>query len=334
MSIKMEDIASVLGVSKVTVSRALNGKEGVSEELRERIVSKANEMGYQMNVFASALKTNKMHSVGILISERYFGEGDFFYLEIYKHMGIDLTKKGYTSSFHILSNEEEDALKIPKMITDGIIDGVLLLGELHKDYIKAIDHYEIPKLFVDYYNSQFRHIDSVLTDNYFSFYNFTNDIVKEGYKEISYVGSIKATASIMDRYMGYQKAMIENNLDANIQQIEDRPLDQAFIFVEIPEKLPEVFMCNCDYTAYILLKDLQEKGIKVPQDVQIVGFDDTLYSRISTPTITTKHVDLQLIASTAVKFIIKKIENKSRNYGRVIVDTKRIDRESFEFKKS
>ncbi len=328
----MEDIALALGVSKVTVSRALNGKEGVGEELREKIVSKANEMGYQMNVFASALRTNKMHSVGILISERYFGEGDFFYLEIYKHMGIDLTKKGYTSSFHILTQEEENDLIIPKMITDGIVDGVLLLGEMHKDYISTIDKFEIPKLFVDYYNSQFRHIDSVLTDNYFSFYNFTNDIIKEGYKNISFVGTIKATASIMDRYMGYQKAMIENNLESYIKQYEDRPEDESFIFVDVDDQaLPEVFMCNCDYTAYILLDALKEKGLFVPKDVKIVGFDDTLYSRLSSPTITTKHVDLEQIARTSIKFIVKKIENKSKKYGRVIVDTKRIDRESFVF---
>lgn len=331
MAVKMDDIARELNVSKVTVSRALNNKEGVGEDLRKKIVEKANEMGYQMNVFASALKTNKMHSVGILISERYFGEGDFFYLEIYKHMGIDLTKRGYTSSFHILTTKEEDELSIPKMITDGIIDGVLLLGELHKDYIEAIDKYEIPKLFVDYYNSKFRHIDSVLTDNYFSFYNFTNDIINEGYKDILFVGTIKATASIMDRYMGYQKAMIENNLSDYCKYIYDRPMDEKFIFVEVPDELPEVFMCNNDYTAYTLIKELNKNGIEVPKDVKVTGFDDTLYSKLSKPSITTKHVDLESIAKTSIKFITKKIENKSKRYGRVIVDTKRIDRDSFKF---
>ncbi len=334
MIVKMEDIAFALGVSKVTVSRALNDKEGVGEDLRQQIKAKAKQMGYQMNKVASALKTKHMHSVGILISERYFGEEDFFYVEIYKYIGIELTQRGYTSSFHILSLEDERNLIMPKMITGSNVDGVLVLGELDKQYIKSIDNFQLPKLFVDYYNSEFRHIDSVLTDNYFSFYNFTCDVIKEGYKEITYVGTIQATSSIMDRYMGYQKAMVEHNLLENIAQIDDREQtnEDGLIEINIPEKLPQVFMCNCDYTAYVLLNELNERNIKVPEDVQITGFDDTLYSRLTKPAITTKKVDLKEIARTSVKFITKKIGDSQKRYGRIIIDTKRKDRQSFVFK--
>ncbi len=332
-NVTMQDIADKLGVTKVTVSKALGDKEGVSEELRIKIKETASNMGYKFNFFGRALKSNKSFNIGIIVAEKFFDNEKAFYNNIYKKLCLSLDKLQYTNSLHILTEENENNLIMPNMTTFNKVDGLIILGKLEHSYISKLLEEKIQILFLDYYTAEFN-IDSVITDNFFGSYQLTNYLLVNGFKTFHFVGSIKATSSIQDRYLGYCKALIEYDKTKSINNIiEDRDEHGNLIDIEIPKKLPDAFVCNCDITAFHLIEKLKELGINVPKDVSVVGFDNDIFSTLSNPQLTSYEVNIDKMVHTATKFITKKI-SKSKSYGRILVDGKLIIRDSVQLVKT
>lgn len=115
-NITMRDIANKLGVSSVTVSKALNDKEGVSEELKQKIKALAGEMGYRYNSAAKSIKDGLSKNIGVLIPERFTGMSHSFYLRVYQQISLLLDQYGYFGILNILSNEDEELLNFPGSI--------------------------------------------------------------------------------------------------------------------------------------------------------------------------------------------------------------------------
>ncbi len=330
-SVTMQNIADKLGVTKVTVSKALGNKDGVSDELREKIKKTAEEMGYKFNFFGQALKSKKSFNIGVIVSEKFFDNDMSFYYNIYKKLCLSLDKLEYTNSLHILTEENEINLVIPNIITLNKIDGLIILGKLEHNYIKKILEENIQTLFLDYYTAEFN-IDCVITDNFFGSYFLTNYLLENDFKDFCFVGSIKATSSIQDRYLGYCKALIESDKMNSINNIiEDRDEHGNLINIKIPEKLPEAFVCNCDITAYHLCEKLKSMNINVPNDVSVVGFDNDIFSTLCNPKLTSYEVNIDKMVSMATKFITKKM-TKTKKYGRILVEGQLVIRESVNIK--
>jgi len=317
--VTMQDIAKKLGVSKVTVSKALNDKEGVSESLKQNIKELAKEMGYRFNASAQAIKSGFSKNIGVIVAERFTGDYRSFYLVFYQHIVKVLDQYQYSAIFHILTDENEQNLEMPRSYQDCKIDGIIVLGQLSKNYIDTLYKSDVPVVFLDFYDEH-NNIDSVISDNFYGAYEITNHLVKQNHKEIAFVGSIHATSSIQDRYLGYLKSMLEHNIEVpKTYIIEDRDKKGKFIDIILPENLPTAFVCNCDRVAYYLIQKLKKKGIKVPDDISVVGFDNDIFSTLSEPSITTVDVNMQEMASTAVSILIDKIEHGNKVYGRIQV---------------
>ncbi len=307
-TIRLADIAETLNVSKVTVSKALSDKEGVSEELREKIKKVANEMGYRQNSIARSLRDGYTYNIGVIIQERFVEMYNSFYWELYQNVLNALTRKKYYGIMEIVSKDDEINEVIPRMIQDSKVDGIIVMGELSKDYIAYLSSLDtVPIVLLDTYG-KCNNYDTVTSDNYYGMYVLTNYLIEMGHKDIIFVGNPRATSSIQDRYLGFIKALLENNIEYSHDMfISDREIGKKEINFELPEKMPTAFACNCDSVAYILIKKLQDKGYRVPEDISVVGFDNYLISGISDIGITTFEVDMKTMAETAVEAIIKKI---------------------------
>lgn len=330
-NVTMQHIADKLGVTKVTVSKALNEKDGVSPEMREKIKQTAAELGYKFNFFGKALKLSQFFNIGIIIAERFFGKSASFYAYMYKVICQELEEYRFTSTLHVLPAEKEKEVVLPRMIIDNKIDGLIVIGQIEHDYIAKLCDQEFEILFLDYYTNDFN-IDSVITDNFFGSYELTTYLINNGFKDITFVGNINATSSIQDRYLGYCKALIEHGLfDPQSKIINDRDNTGKPITLEIPHNLPEVFVCNCDRVAYALIRDLQKIGFNIPEDVSIVGFDNDFFATLSDPKLTSYEVNIEKMVKTSIKLIIKKID-KPKHYGRILVDGKLIIRDSVKIK--
>ena len=307
------DIAKACNTSNVTVSKALSGKNGMSEELRKKIISAAREMGY-----ISSKQTFGEGSIGILIPEKFINPNGSFYwalynklLQCFKHKNISCIQENITS-------EEEMELVMPKFLSGSRIIGVISLGQLSTEYARKLSAQSAPLLLLDYYLPELD-ADCIVTNGFFGGYKLTSYLISEGHTEIGFVGTRLATSSIFDRYMGYMKAWI----------IPDREINnELFPRIDFPEKLPSALVCNCDETAFKVIRDLKTLGISVPEDVSVVGYDNYLISEISDPTITTINVNPGEMADLAVSTILDRIQNPKTPTRIQIIDGKPVFKQS------
>jgi LacI family transcriptional regulator len=325
-NVTMQDIADRLGVSKVTVSKALNNKEGVGEELRLKIKKTAEEMGYRYNSCAKSVKYGLTYNIGVISPEKFTGTNSF-YISFYKMISKELDRRGYSAILHTLSHEEEASLRLPRLYYECKADGLIILGQVGTRYAELLGSIDIPVVFLDFYDKH-SEIDSVISDNFHAAYELTNYLIENGHREIAYIGNINATSSIQDRYLGYLKSLLENRITPNPDYvISDRLDDGTLTDIVLPERMPTAFVCNCDMVAYKIVNKLKQSGWRIPEDVSVVGFDDDIYATLTIPNLTTVQVNVAEMTSLAVNMIINKIRS-NKSYGRIPVRGRIIIRDS------
>ena len=328
-NVTMKDIAEKIGVSSVTVSKALNDKEGVSDALKDKIKQLADEMGYRYNTTAKAMKNGLTYNIGVVIPERFSaGMSQSFYFRAYQQVARVFEQYGYYGIMNILTEADEASLTLPRLYYEKKVDGFIFLGQLSNDYITLIKDIDMPKVFLDFYDES-GEIDSVITDNFLGAYDLTNFLMDQGHEDIGFVGNLHSTSRIQDRYLGYYKSLLEHGRDLNFDWIiNDRDENGKYVKFMLPENLPSAFVCNCDQVAHLLVNHLKQQGYLVPEDVSVVGFDNDIYATITEPKLTTVEVDIDEMVTEAVKGIIKKVQGNHKSYGRQLVKGKIIERDS------
>ncbi|XOQ45149.1 MAG: hypothetical protein ACFWTN_11995 [Clostridium sp.] len=160
-------------------------------------------------------------------------------------------------------------------------------------------------------------------------YNATKFLIERQHREIGFVGNINLTNSIRDRYLGYYRALIENGIKINTDYIiKERNDDNNDIDIVLPSTMPTSFVCNSDQAAFRLMEALEKANLRVPEDVSVIGFDDTLYSITSRPKLTTVSVNRKSMAENAITMIMDLLENSNLIPRKIVVSTSIIDRNS------
>lgn len=307
-SVRLADIAKRLGVSTVTVSNALSGQKGVSDSLRDQIRRTATEMGYQPKN-AAAAGVPKVLNIGVIISEKYLGDYPSYYWKIYQELSLLAGSFKCVILFEVLRHEHEAEKKMPLFLTESKIDGLMVLGEISSAYLKTVlERTKLPMLLLDFMKRSIQ-VPCVMANNYYGMYQMVNYLIYKGHRRIAYVGTLQASSSIMDRYFGYCKALTENGIEVNPDWvIDDRSLEDGQIGnIRLPEQMPTAFACNCDLTAAEVVRILEERGYRVPEDISIVGFDNYLVTGRCDVEITTYEVNLKEMVYMALKSIINAV---------------------------
>ncbi len=319
-NVVMKDVADAVGVSVVSVSKAISGKEGLSEEMRRKILRTAREMGYIPDVQSND-DFNDNITIGILVADRFF-EDNSFYTDMYRRLLLKCSRNGYTCILEIITKSAENSLVLANLISDKKVDGVIMMGQFSAKYVQLITKQSLPYMLLDFYDElHFR--DSVVSDGTFGTFKLTTDLIKNGCKKLKFVGNIFATGSIMDRYLGFCKAILCAGYSISDDMIiNDRDLDSTPIEILIPEELPDAFVCNCDFTAYNLIKTLKAKGIEVPNDVSVVGFDNSQYATLGDLSIQTFEVNISDMTDSVIKQIVKKIRKEDYISERIVTSVR------------
>lgn len=326
--VTLADIAEKVGVSTVAVSKALSGKAGVSDELRMRIKTIAEEMGYIPGTYRkAAVETG---NIGVIVPEQYYGYSVSFYGKLYELVVRALYDNQYYGILEILGKDAEKERELPRVMQEGKVDGLIFLGQMAEGYIRAmVEQTNLPVFFLDTYMPSVM-LDTVISDGYYGMYMLTNYLINRGHKRIAYVGSVEATSSIADRFWGYRRALREFHIPFQEEwEIPDRDeRDRTFDKIITEHQGVDAYVCNCDYTAFTVINDLEELGLRVPEDVSVVGFDNFLPVHMDSGRITSYEVDVEHMADLCVKSLIKKIKNRKYTKGVQIVTGEIIEKQS------
>ncbi|MDR3120249.1 MAG: LacI family DNA-binding transcriptional regulator [Clostridiales bacterium] len=361
-AVRMADIAAQVGVSIVTVSKALSGKDGVSEILRSRIQALAVEMGY-MTPSAKAAKSMKtaagaeaarnvsggLHapgggfgtdaaaeppgapakagrsargavsgSIGVLIPQQFLHRDTSFYWHMYTQLVTRFHADGYFTVLEVIKPEDEQVPALPRVMRGGKIDGVVVIGQVQKAFGALLcSGKKTPVVFLDSYDAE-RPGDSVISDGFHGMYFLTGHLISAGHTDIAFLGSVGATSSISDRYFGFRRAMCEHGLEMRPGMVIPDRDDSGIVRVSVPGRLPTAFACNCDLAAYDLMVELRARGLRVPADVSVVGFDDYAgnYANLTGwPGLTTYAVDTEAMACACAEKILHKIRGPLEDAG-------------------
>ena len=191
--VRLEQIAEAVGASIVTVSNALNDRKGVSEELRSRIKEKAIEMGYEASETPVQVK-KKSYTIGVIVAERYVKEFPSFYMDIYKYVAQEATKRGNVTILEVADKTKEELAQEFNTFRDIDIAGIIIIGEMNRAYVNEVKKFhDIPIVCVDFYDT-LEDIDYIVTDNFGGMEQMTEVLLKTGHEELAFVGTPQATA--------------------------------------------------------------------------------------------------------------------------------------------
>lgn len=310
--VRLADIAERLKVSTVTVSNALANQKGVSDELREKIKQTAAEMGYQPKGSAGQA-AKEILNLGVIISEQYLGDYPSFYWKIYQELTIAAREQNCVLLFEMLTHEAEQGKRLPLFTHNAKMEGILIIGEISSAYLQALyDGTSLPQVYIDFMKKGLP-VSCVMTNNFYGMYHMVNYLIDNGHRDIAYVGTIEASNSIMDRYFGYCKALMAADIPLRPEWVlQDRRLEDLTMEIKLPENMPTAFACNSDLTASELVRRLKERGIRVPEDVSVVGFDNYLYEGLCDISITTYEVNIKAMVRTSVSLLIRQIQAGGR----------------------
>lgn len=323
----MNDIANALGISKNAVSLALRGKGGVSDQLRERVIQTAVEMQYP------GISQNVLRGNILALIPRYLGvmTGSLFFHQVCFHMEAYARSRGYQLIISTVSEEEEASLTPPPQLGTIECDGIMTIGNLSLHYCRMIRDLGFRYVMVDQYYDEIE-ADSVTTTNATGTYLLTRHLIEFGHREIEFFGKRYTTSSLSDRWAGFCKAMDESGLPIRRNSYQDDPFMGKYEeypvlehVLETMATLPTAFVCGHDNTAKDIITILDKQGIRCPQDISVVGFDDIQTPEISALQLTTYHTRKAEIARNAVDLFLDGSEHVCR---RILIHGKMIQRDS------
>lgn len=324
-TVKLADIAEKVGVSTVTVSKALSGQKGVSEEMREKIKQLADELGYRSPSENKRQTTEKQYNIGVIIQEVYLDKYDSFYLTMYQELNKRAVARGCFTLLESMSRESVLSNVMPLLVQEKKVDGLIVVGDMTQTYMEHLEaEAGIPVVCMDFYNDTIN-LDTVISNSFYGTYALTNYLFQMGHKKIAYVGTVGTTNSITDRYLGYAKSLLEHHIEVRKDYvIDDRDTKTGRMdldkYYQLPEDMPSAFVCNCDLAASYLIRKLRANGYRVPEDISVVGFDNYLFPGLCDIGITTYEVNIGEMARRVVQKIVRKIANENYTAGVFIVD--------------
>ena len=351
--VTIQDIADELGISRNTVSKAINNTGILADATRDKVLKKAVEMGYKQFSYVTAAAPGSSvlsipapkENAEVAVFLTNFVSGNHFAMDMLDKFQKELASLGYSLTMHRILAEEQDRLKLPASFSPERTAGILCIEMFHYEYDQMLCSLGLPVLFVDAPVTGLKEplpADLLCMDNQSGIYSFIGEMTRRGKTKIGFIGEAMHCRSFFERYMAYRNAMYLNGLDCldeycvirNKEGIRNPTSEdyQEYLSESFQKlsRLPEVFVCANDFVALDALQVLKKSGYFVPDDVWLCGFDDSPESKIVTPSLTTIHIHSQIMGFSAVNLLMSRINEPSLNYRTVHTETELIYRESTE----
>lgn len=323
------DVARIAGVSRSTVSRVLNDRKEVNNETRARVQDAIRKLNYSPNVSAQALASQSTNTIGVVS----FGMKSF-YSNFMDGIYYFADKMGYGTIFGVNNPVNKTRVNYLAMM-NGRVDGIIFLGETvtRGELVRLLDE-NYPLVLIEN-DIRFPGVLSVNIDNYHGAYQATRYLIQLGHQKIAHIMGNPESTGAMERVKGYSQALEDHQLESgsNLIKVGNYLFNDGYrasreLLVECPD-LTAVFCAN-DNTAVALIKAVFEKGLRVPEDISVIGFDDVSDQELlinNMPRLTTIRQPYQEMAKYAVEALIQLI-NHQESHGNKMFKGELIVRDS------
>ena len=312
----LKEIAKKSNVSLATVSLALNDRPGIGFDTRKKILKIAEEMNYRIPEKRTLPRSDNGTIQFLKLSKHGEILNNDLNIFIVDYIdGIDQIVKQMGYKFEISSHTTEELDIVVKETAKKKLQGMIILGtELSYSEVKSLNKIPIPIVIIDT-NYDFLAADFVDMNNIGALHKIISYFVETGHRRIGMVTSKITSGNIILREQGFVEAMKLNGLKTDVfSMIRLRPSFEH-AYEDMLEHLrkgydaPEALFCSNDIIAYGCIKALKEKGLKVPEDVSVIGFDDLPISAMMVPQLTTMRVSKKRIGSIAMQLLVEKIDS-------------------------
>lgn len=332
MSASLVEIAAKAGVSLATASRALNGKEGVKPETRERVLAAARELQYSASMAGRVLATSRTETICYVVNQRHVPlDIDPFYPVIMHGVEAELSRHGYHFLLTTVSDEQIKDLSTFKPVVENRVDGVILAGpDIAPRFILELKQQGIPLLLIDNILPTIA-IDAINSDDIQGARVATEHLIEHGHHHIVALLGPTNWASSVRRGQGYQEAMLAAGLTPHIFHAEGTTLEAGQLLIkEVISTFPDftaIFAVN-DTVAFGAMHELAQQQYRIPEDVAIIGFDNIPYSALSTPPLSTIKVFTLEMGKLAARRLLDMLKNEGSPPAHIQLTTELILRRS------
>lgn len=329
----IERIARDLNVSSASVSRALNDRPGVGAALREKILARARELNYVPSVTARGLATQQTFTVGFFVSEKpgLAARTDPFYGEILHGAEKQLAQTDYHLTIATLTPDVLNAPQTFRFVRERRIDGMILAGpDIPADFILAMSRQGLPLVLVDN-RLDFSQITCVNSDDVTGGYLAARHLIDNGHSQIGVLTGPEHWPSNARRVAGCVRALEEAGLVPHIVHAERTNIDSGRSAWEaLAAQAPQVTgICAVnDSMAIGAIHAAQDAGLRVPDDLAVVGFDDIAWSVLNNPPLTTIHIPKQQMGLEAGRRIVALLEDPEQPPVEITVAVRLVERGS------
>ncbi len=321
----MTEIAEKLGVSIATVSRALSESgDSVSEETRKAILAMAEKYNYKKRKTVG-------RSIAFVIDHDLFNLSGQFYTQIISGVQQALVNKKYYFQLNTIERKKFDSSRVILNFKD--LAGVILVGVYHDDFVFKLKDIKIPLVLVDYFILT-EDLPAVLIDDTDGVLKACKHLADLGHKRVAYIAGEEAETSARQRLYGYNSAQDLFGFDRdNTLVIKNCPgrIDEAFNAMNLileNEKLPTAVVAYNDLIAIGAMEAIKQRGLSVPGDISVIGFDDIGLASEMVPALTTMHVPKRTLGMVAAKKLFQIISGKEDPVRKVLLTTRLVVRKS------
>lgn len=307
------DVSKKAGVSIATVSRVLNGNQNVSDKTKEKVLTVMEELGYTPNVFARGLGLNTMHTIGILCSD----SSDAFLANAVYYIEQTLRKNGYESFLCCTGYELENKKNSLRLLLSKRVDAIIMVGSHYLESNKADNDYilsaanEVPVMMINGYLNH-PNIYCTLCDDYQAVYDTVERLVSHGRKRLAFLYRSDSSSS-RTKIKGFKDGITAAGLTIPEDAVRLCPND----ILRTKEILTGLYAEGISYDAILTSEDCLavaavkfagESGLRIPEDLEIVGYNNSLLCICTQPELSTLDNHVETLSITTVNTLMRVLQ--------------------------
>jgi LacI family transcriptional regulator len=328
MSVTIKDIAKLANVSHTTVSRALNNSPYINEETKVKIKALAKELNYVPNYSAKSLVLLKSYVIGVFFSSISEGTSDTFFHEIVKGINKVIDKE-----YNLVIRGIDD-YQNSHPIDNKNFDGIIVVSQSKNDdkFIETIIEKNIPIVVINR-NIEKEGLVNIMSDDTKGVYDAVTYLIKNNHQKIAFIEGNKEFESSAYRKKGYLKALEENDISINENYIISGRYDLLSGYKSMKKVLelddiPTAVFCSNDDIGVGAMKAIFDKGLSVPGDISVIGFDDSNFCNYVTPPLTSVRKDSQTMSEYGGKNLLNIIKNQEVDKEKIYIKSNLVVRKS------